>query len=313
MVARLTLIAAAFPACARGRDPCDVGQRDPRSDRPARAAGRRCGCWPTSPFLFSGIVVGRFRFGATMELGRSGRSMMMSAAARRRAQRGQLRGHRNRSEICSTISRIGRVNAHSLLPFHARARGRDSSASVSGSDPRCRPTGSSRCGAAAAGRRRHFFLAELLLADSVRGDDGARAIGAIDDDAAAARRRAQRGSATGSSQQAASERSAECGRVNAYSLSFTRAREGAIQRRLSASDRDQTDRLGRCGAAAAGRRRHFFLAELLLADSGSGRRWSSGDRGERDDAAAAGGRAARSATGSSQQVGKICSTDSGAR
>ena len=25
-----------------------------------RPAGRRCGCWPTSPFLFRGIVVGRF-------------------------------------------------------------------------------------------------------------------------------------------------------------------------------------------------------------------------------------------------------------
>ncbi len=33
-----------------------------------RPAGRRCGCWPTSTFLFSGIVVGRFR-GRTLELG----------------------------------------------------------------------------------------------------------------------------------------------------------------------------------------------------------------------------------------------------
>jgi hypothetical protein len=39
--------------------------------------GRRSGCWLTSPFLFSGIVVRRFRVGATMELGGSGRSMMM--------------------------------------------------------------------------------------------------------------------------------------------------------------------------------------------------------------------------------------------
>jgi hypothetical protein len=29
-----------------------------------------------SPVLFRGIVVGRFRFGAMMELGRSGRPMM---------------------------------------------------------------------------------------------------------------------------------------------------------------------------------------------------------------------------------------------
>jgi hypothetical protein len=41
----------------------------------------------------------------------------------------------------------------------------------------------------------------------------------------------------------------------------------------------RSSRLG--GGAAAGRRRHFNLAELLLADSGSGRRWRSGDRGDR--------------------------------
>ena len=47
-------------------------------------AGRRCGCWPTSPVLFSGIVVGRFRFGATLELGRSGAEMTMLRPLRRR-------------------------------------------------------------------------------------------------------------------------------------------------------------------------------------------------------------------------------------
>jgi hypothetical protein len=40
--------------------------------------GRRCGCWATSAFLFGGIVVRRF--GATMEVGRSGRSMMSAGA-----------------------------------------------------------------------------------------------------------------------------------------------------------------------------------------------------------------------------------------
>jgi hypothetical protein len=34
----------------------------------------------TSPFPFSGIVVRRFRFGATMELERSGRPMLTSAS-----------------------------------------------------------------------------------------------------------------------------------------------------------------------------------------------------------------------------------------
>ena len=43
-----------------------------------RPAGRRCGCWPTSTFLFRGIVVGSFG-GRTMELGRSA-PMLMSAS-----------------------------------------------------------------------------------------------------------------------------------------------------------------------------------------------------------------------------------------
>ena len=75
---------------------------------------------------------------------------------------------------------------------------------------------------------------------------------------------------------------------------FPRAREGRPSDVGQQSD-PRSDRPARaaCGGVAADRRRHFFFAELLLADSGSGRRWSSGDRGERDDAAAAGGRAAR--------------------
>jgi hypothetical protein len=44
--------------------------------------------------LFSGIVVRRFWFGATMELGRSGRSMMMMDAAPAAPDSDQVRGHR---------------------------------------------------------------------------------------------------------------------------------------------------------------------------------------------------------------------------
>ena len=43
-----------------------------------------------------------------------------------------------------------------------------------------------RAGAAAAGRRRHFFLADCC--SHIRGDDGARPIGAIDDDVGGRRR-----------------------------------------------------------------------------------------------------------------------------
>ena len=64
-------------------------------------AGGACGCWPTSPFLFSGIVVGKFRFGATMELGRSGRSMMMSAAAGGRASAASYGVIATDRQICS--------------------------------------------------------------------------------------------------------------------------------------------------------------------------------------------------------------------
>jgi hypothetical protein len=58
---------------------------------PHQPPGRRCGCWPTSPFLFSG-----FRSGRIMELGRSGRTMMMSAAPGRAAagERSELGGGR---------------------------------------------------------------------------------------------------------------------------------------------------------------------------------------------------------------------------
>ena len=62
---------------------------------------------------------------------------------------------------------------------------------------------------------------------------------------------------------------------------LTRTREAPPIPASCATELRRADRPARAGAAAAGRRRHFILAELLLADSGSGRRWSSGDRGDR--------------------------------
>jgi hypothetical protein len=59
--------------------------------------GRRCGCWATSAFLFDGIVVRRF--GATMEVGRSGRSMMLAGA-------GELPVDRARHPAASTFGEV---------------------------------------------------------------------------------------------------------------------------------------------------------------------------------------------------------------
>ena len=105
-------------------------------------------------------------------------------------------------------------------------------------------------------------------------------------------------------------------------VALTRAREAATDSSELGADRPapSADRLG--VEPPAGRRRHFFLAELLFADSGSGRRWSSGGRGDRwcdadvgfaESWAALGRRRrAQRATGSSTTDRKICSTDSGA-
>ena len=110
-------------------------------------AGRRCGCWPRSPVLFSGIVVGRFRFGATMALGRSGRRDDDAAAAAPAAmvpapiERSQLRGHRQQIGKSAALTvgrspalsqRCGRCGSERSAEFgsvyhfrcpHARARG----------------------------------------------------------------------------------------------------------------------------------------------------------------------------------------------
>jgi hypothetical protein len=62
-----------FSCPQRAREACaelaELGQQTDLLDL-LESPGRRCGCWPTSPFLFS-----RFFFadsGRTMELGRSG-------------------------------------------------------------------------------------------------------------------------------------------------------------------------------------------------------------------------------------------------
>jgi hypothetical protein len=68
-----------------------------RADRPA---SRLCGCWRRRHFRFSGIVVRRFWFGATMEVGRS----MMSAGAGAARATGSSTTDR---KICSTDSGSG--------------------------------------------------------------------------------------------------------------------------------------------------------------------------------------------------------------
>ena len=57
-----------------------VSQRRAEQSDLLESPGRRCGCWSTSPILFTGLLFADFWFGATMEVGRSGRSMMMMSA-----------------------------------------------------------------------------------------------------------------------------------------------------------------------------------------------------------------------------------------
>jgi hypothetical protein len=55
--------------------------------------GRRCGCWSTSPFRFSGLLV--VWFGATMEFGRSAPAALDS---------NQLRGHLQQIENSAALT-----------------------------------------------------------------------------------------------------------------------------------------------------------------------------------------------------------------
>ena len=106
-LAALTTFAALTRAREAGRF-----QR-PRPDRPAGPPGRCCGCWPTSPVLFSGIC-------CSADSGRrwsSGdrRPMMMSASPGRAAamvtapvERSEVRGHRQRSANSAALT-VGRL------------------------------------------------------------------------------------------------------------------------------------------------------------------------------------------------------------
>jgi hypothetical protein len=75
------------------------------------------------------------------------------------------------------------VRVHLNCTPHTRAQGAADSSELSELRRAERP---GRAGAAAADRRRHFFLADCC--SQIRGDDGARPIGAIDDDVGGRRR-----------------------------------------------------------------------------------------------------------------------------
>ena len=90
--AALTAIAALTRAREAAPIPASCAEQTDRLEPP----GRRCGCWSTSPFLFSGLLLAVW-FGATMELGRS----MMSAGAGAAQATGSSTTDR---KICSTDS-----------------------------------------------------------------------------------------------------------------------------------------------------------------------------------------------------------------
>ena len=140
------------------------------------------------------------QIGATMELGRSWRSMLMSAGAGGQARRGTGSSQQIGKSAALTVgalalaraaprrmgterpSEFGRVH-HDRCP-HARARRAPIPASCATELRRAdRPA---RAGAAAVGRRRRFRFSGLLFAD--RGDDGARPIVAVDADVGGRRR-----------------------------------------------------------------------------------------------------------------------------
>ena len=148
-----------------------------------------------------------------MELGRSGRSMMMSAGAggASAASYGVIATDR---KICSTDSggacsrsrsaaAAAALNDHQKLAAlhhdrcpHARARGAANSSELCDRAAPSRPTGSSRrCGCWSTSP---FLFSGLLFADS--GRRWSSADRAIDDDVGGRRRR-ERSAATGSSQQ----------------------------------------------------------------------------------------------------------------
>ena len=89
---RVDLVAAALimiAALTRTREAAPIPASSD-ADRAARAAGRRCGCWPTSTFLFRGIVVGSFGGGRW----RSGAPTRRSRRQHRRRSAGAGRAQR---------------------------------------------------------------------------------------------------------------------------------------------------------------------------------------------------------------------------
>ena len=153
-----------------------------------------------------------------------------------------------------------------------------------------------RAGAAAVGRRRHFFLADCC--SQIRGDDGARPIGAIDDDVGGRRLPSAAsygviatdrkicstdsgGACSRSRSAAATAALNDHQKLAAYTMiaALTHAREAPPIPASCATELRRADRPARAGAAAVGRRRHFFLADCC--SQISGRRWSSADRGDR--------------------------------
>ena len=84
-----------------------------------RPAGRRCGCWPTSTVLFSGIVVGRFGggrwssgIGADADVGFAWSAAAMVPAP---IERSQLPGHRQRSANSAAPTVVALSRARSAL------------------------------------------------------------------------------------------------------------------------------------------------------------------------------------------------------
>ena len=154
---------------------------------PSRTTGssRRCGCWPTSPFRFSGLLFANS--GATMELGRSAPMLTWASPGRAAAmvpapvEGSEVRGHRQLCQILQhrqwrrsrllaqrcgdrgteRSSEFGRVN-HNLCPL-ARARGARRFQRAVRAAP-SRTTGSSRrCGCWPTSP---FRFSGLLFADS---------------------------------------------------------------------------------------------------------------------------------------------------
>ena len=179
----------ALHARARGDHSIGCGLR--RAERPARAgaaAADDVADFFLAELLFADSV------GATMELGRSARSVASRCGCwcrRRSSQRGTGSSTNDR-KFCSTVSEGACSRSRSaaaagvpndqrylaelaiMVPLRARARG----------DPQRlwtelrRAERPARAGAAAADRRRRFLFSGIVVRGSVRGDDGARAIGA---------------------------------------------------------------------------------------------------------------------------------------